>query len=94
MYEIDKSIDDIKFRNANVWGDENENVLCVDLYFPKQEQFNTVELDIVSSRANDTIRITYDFSRNGWLIKKSRIKQDIEYLYEYWEEVAFIADEK
>lgn len=90
MLEIDSNVDDLKFRNANIFEVCEDNVLAVDLYYPRQEKFDTIQLDIVSTRGNDDIRISYDFNRGGWIIKKREFYQEIENYFEKWEEVYFI----
>lgn len=89
--EISNDIENVKFRNADIYTLEEENVLALDLYYPKHEQFDTIQLDIVSVRGTDDIRISYDFDRNGWSIKKRFFKQVYTHEVEYWDEVTFIA---
>lgn len=64
--------------------------MAVDLYYPTQEKIGTIQLDVVSVRGNEDIRISYDFNKGGWSIKKRRFYQEIENIFEGWEEVSFI----
>lgn len=54
---------------------------------------NTVEVDQISVRAADSIRVTYDYDRNGWSILQASVFEwdadDTERDGD-WQEVAFI----
>lgn len=51
---------------------EDENVVDVSLYYPRNSPINTVELDLVEVRAADQVRVHYDFERNGWVMSQPR----------------------
>ena len=69
-------------------------VLDLELWYPRQEgQIDTLEVGLCDVRAADSIRIRYDFDRDGWAIQQASTFQ-----WEYgdevcdadWQEVAFI----
>ena len=70
------------------------NVLFVDLFYPRiEDSINTIELGLVDVRAADSIRINYDFERDGYVIKQASIfewEMDDEICDADWKEVAFI----
>lgn len=48
------------------------DVVAVDLWYPRQEERpKAIEVGLVDVRAADDIRIEYDFSRDGWVIKQA-----------------------
>ena len=69
------------------------NVIGVELLYPRNEgAINTVELGLSDVRAADSIRITYDFERDGWAIQQASTfewgsdqEPDMD-----WQEVAFV----
>ena len=71
------------------------DTLFVSLWYPRiaSETFKTVEVELVDVRAADSIRILYDFNRDGWSILQASIFEwdadDKEYDAD-WQEVAFI----
>lgn len=72
------------------------NVLLVDLQYPRTpgSTFATVEVDMTEVRACDSIRITYDFERDGWSIKQASTfswPANDDGVYDSdWQEVAFV----
>lgn len=69
-------------------------VVCYDLRYPGVDgKPTTVEIGLEHVRASDSIRITFDFDRNGWSILQASTfswsaedkEQDSD-----WQEVAFI----
>lgn len=68
--------------------------LCVDLYYPRAESnVNSVEISLVDVRAADSIRISYDFGRDGWKIEQASVfewEADDTECDPGWQEVSFI----
>lgn len=69
--------------------------LLVDLQYPRTpgSMFATVEVDMTEVRACDSIRITYDFDRDGWSIKQASTfswDADDKVCDSDWQEVAFV----
>ena len=49
----------------------NDKTLVVDLCYPRSlDRFNAIEINLVDVRASDGIQISYDFKRDGWIIKQ------------------------
>lgn len=73
-----------------------DNVLHVELEYPNVEgNKDTIEINMTSVRADDGLRLKYDFNRNGWAIYKPQATHPYEsersYGYhEEWVEVAYI----
>lgn len=77
--------------NAYVCG----NVFVADLWYPRveREPVDTVEVGLVDVRAADSIRISYDYERDGYSIKQASVfewEPDDDELDEDWQEVAFV----
>lgn len=50
----------------------NDKTIVVDLCYPRSpDRFNAVEINLVDVRASDGIQISYDFERDGWVVKQS-----------------------
>jgi len=69
--------------------------LGVEIYYPSRDRSraSVVEVDLMDVRAADSIRIQYDFDRNGWSImqaSKFRWRSDDEECDPDYQEVAFI----
>jgi len=68
------------------------DTLTVELWYPRSRPVQFIELDLIDTRAADTIRISYDFNRDGWLVEQRHIAEtkegghiaDLE-----WKEAAF-----
>jgi hypothetical protein len=72
----------------------DDKVMRVELFYPRVEdsEFDTVEIELIDVRAADSIRVRYDFERNGWAILQASIFEwstDDEECDEGWTEVAF-----
>lgn len=69
-------------------------VARVDLMYPRSEEdpVDTVEVGLCEVRAADSIRISYDFERDGWVVKQASrfIWAADEEPDGDWQEVAFI----
>jgi hypothetical protein len=51
----------------------DELIKYMSLAYPELPgNINTIEIDLVSVRAADGLRISYDFVRDGWVIKQAR----------------------
>lgn len=72
-----------------------ENVLEVDLWYPRvEDNIDTIQVMLMDVRAADDIQISYDFERDGWVIKQASKfvwDADDEICDPDWQEVAFIA---
>lgn len=68
--------------------------IVVDLEYPRQpDEFNSVEVGLIDVRAADSIRITYDFDRDGWSISQAARfawNADDEECNPDWQEVTFV----
>lgn len=77
-------LDQVEIRN---------NTLNVELYYPRSTHIKFIEVGLMDIRAADSIRISYDFDRDGWIIEQASIfewesgETDFD---EGWQEVAFI----
>lgn len=63
----------------------------LELFYPRNDdQPDTLEINLVDVRASDGIQITYDFDRDGWVIKQPKEELIDNQLEETWHEVAFL----
>lgn len=70
-----------------------DNVLFTELFYPRSTKLDTIEIDLCDVRSTDSIRIKYDFDKDGWsILQASRHhfdeggnKQDPD-----WQEVSFV----
>lgn len=74
-----------------VFGDTVE----VSLWYPRNEDETVkyIECDLMDVRAADSIRVSYDFDRDGWKIEQaSKFSWDVddEVCDSDWQEVAFV----
>lgn len=65
-----------------------------NLYYPRlPSSEDKIEVGLMSVRAADSIQISYDFDRDGWVVKQASIfvwePDDLENERD-WQEVAFI----
>ena len=74
-----------------------KNVLDVEIMYPncgpEDERVDTVEVGLSDVRAADSIRVTYDYDRDGWSIKQASIfewEADDTEADADWQEVAFV----
>lgn len=70
-------------------------VLSVDLWYPRvePESIDTIEVGLCDVRAADSIRISYDFERDGYVVKQaSKFEWEAGDMVcdADWQEVAFI----
>lgn len=81
--------------------DPDAGLLRVPLWYPRQydpadsrfDQPRAVEIDLVCVRAADSIRVEYDFERDGYSVKqasKFEWDEDDEEQDPDWQEVAFV----
>jgi hypothetical protein len=66
--------------------------LSVCLWYPRSDnEFNEVEIDLVDVRAADSIRVTYDFDKDGWSITQGSYNKSTPEVGPIdWKEVAFV----
>lgn len=69
-------------------------VLAIDLWYPGHlDNIDTIEVGLMHVRAADSIRIRYDFERDGYAILQASTfawEADDKVCDEDWQEVAFI----
>lgn len=66
---------------------------CLDIWYPEQRDVKFVEIGLMAVRATDSIRISYDFDRDGWKIEqasKFSWSCDDDLCDRDWQEVSFI----
>lgn len=64
------------------------DTLHVDLWYPGlPENPQQIQVALMCTRAADDIRISYDYTRDGWVISQSTDAMDCS---EDWQEVAFV----
>lgn len=79
--------------NLQVWKDGN--LVNMDFYYPRtKDAVDTFEVGMTDVRATDSIRIKYDFPRDGWVIYQPkttiiRVSEDILKEETEWIESAF-----
>ena len=70
------------------------DVPTVQLWYPGNEgNADTIEVELSDVRAADSIRIKYDFERDGWVVLQASVfewKTDDEVCDSDWQEVSFI----
>ena len=66
----------------------------VQLWYPRSDgNAKEIEIELSDTRAADSIKISYDFDRDGWVIKQASIfswEADDNVCDPDWQEVAFI----
>ena len=69
-----------------------DDTLCAELWYPRNTPVKFIEVDLVDVRANDGLRLYFDFKRDGWVIQQaSRWEWEADEQIDYdWQEVAFI----
>ena len=73
-----------------------DGLLTVNLWYPRSDNGNEVqevEIELMDVRAADSIRVSYDFKRDGYVIKQASIFEwdaDDEECESDWQEVAFV----
>ena len=75
-----------------------DGIASVDIEYPRAnvdrpDECHTVEVDLVDVRSTDSVRVTYHFDRNGWVIlqaSRDDFNEDGDDQDPGWEEVAFI----
>lgn len=77
--------------NVTIRGD----VLDVELFYPRNEnaKVRRVEVGLSDVRAADSIRIEYDYERDGWIIKQASTfewEATDDTMDADWQEVAFV----
>lgn len=71
-----------------------DDTACLDLWYPRvPDRPKFIELGLVDVRAADSIRISYDFERDGWKIEQASKFSwlvDDPVCDRDWQEVAFV----
>lgn len=68
---------DPTFRNKDwhyeIYERPRESLVEVEIYYPRNDppRITTVEVGLSDVRAADSIRISYDFERDGWSVKQA-----------------------
>lgn len=78
----------IQTTGAEIKGD----TLRAELWYPRHSPVKFIEIDLIDVRANDGLRLYFDFKRDGWVVQQaSRWEWDFDEPIDYdWQEVAFI----
>ena len=80
-----RMIDDSHFRG---------DTFLIDLWYPRlDDHTKEIKVGLMDVRAADSIRISYDFGRDGWVIKQASTFEwpaDDSPCDSDWQEVAFI----
>ena len=68
------------------------NVVQVELWYPRINKVKFIEVGLTDVRANDGMRIHYDFDRDGWAIEQpTKLEWEVDEIPDpHWKEVAFI----
>lgn len=53
-----------------VYVDTADDRVHVDVYYPKINKINTVQVCLVDVRAADDVRIYFDFDLNQWIVQQ------------------------
>lgn len=67
--------------------------ICVELWYPRSDDRpDEINIDLVDVRASDGIKVSYDFDRDGWVVKQEKYKQENGHSQNTgeWLEVAFV----
>ncbi len=69
-------------------------VLDVDLWYPRVAgNLTAIEIGLMDVRAADSLRVSYDYERDGWVIKQASTFEwtaDDQVCDSDWQEVAFV----
>lgn len=78
----------MRIENIEVYNTQDEDVMHIEIDYPRSNKINTVEIGLCEVRAADDIRVKYDFERDGWVILQPRVyhPQIGENAYDYKEE--------
>ena len=71
----------------------NNDELHIDLWYPRNASIKSLVVGLMDVRAADSIRVSYDFKRDGWRIEQaSRFEwEDEDDVCDHgWQEVSFI----
>ena len=77
------------------YAEQHGEVLMVTLWYPRNDdsEVKAIEVDLMDVRAADSIRVEYDYERDGWVIKQASVfewEAGDEECDADWQEVAFI----
>lgn len=62
-----KEIDKLRKLESRVYG----RTLSLDLFYPREpDLINEIQIGLCDVRAADSLRISYDFARDGWVIRQ------------------------
>lgn len=70
-----------------------EDTISLDLFYPRNRTVQFVEVGLSDVRAADSVRISYDFDRDGYRIEQASTFEwdaDDEICDPDWQEVAFV----
>jgi len=70
----------------------SKDTVEVELYYPRTSKVKFIEVGLMDVRANDGMRIHYDFGRDGWAIEQpTKLEWEADEKPDpHWKEVAFI----
>jgi hypothetical protein len=74
--------------------ESQHDIPFVGLWYPREEgSAKAIEIELIDVRAADSLQVSYDFDRDGWVVKQARVFEwdgDDEECDPDWQEVAFI----
>lgn len=62
----------MNIKNIDISESHVKNVVDIEIEYPRSNEVDTVEIGLSDVRAADSIRIKYDFERDGWVILQPR----------------------
>jgi hypothetical protein len=83
------AVREVEVDNVRLHVPEGETCATVDIQYPRSGPVTTVEIGIECLRAADSIRVFFDFDRNGYVIQQGSGWHG-PYDGINWQEVAFI----
>ena len=76
------------------WLCQRGETFCLELHYPRGEgSIKTIEIGLMDVRGADSIRVSYDFERDGWKIEQVSVfewEPGDTVCDPCWQEVAFI----
>lgn len=65
----------------------------IELEYPRQNDVKSIRVGLSDTRAADDIQVSYDFGRDGWVVKQDRhqgVADGMAVSLDDWQEVAFV----
>lgn len=67
--------------------------LDIDIWYPRSSTVKAIQVGLMDVRAADSIRLEYDFDRDGWIVKQAQVfewEENDSVCDPQWKEVAFV----